>query len=117
MESKECIEHAPSHRLTDISDLPSLFRSDVLSFYKEEIAGDVGNHISLLARRQGVSKMMAFQQLADKAVKSAAQVSKILEADKEAHDAWQHFKAGYLGNHASLEGRYRLAELMNGLEV
>ena len=113
MESKECIEHAPSHRLTDISDLPSLFRSDVLSFYKEEIAGDAGNHISLLARRQGVSKMAAFQQLADKAVKSASQVSKILEADKEAHDAWQKFKAGYIGLHTSMEGRYRLGELMS----
>ena len=87
--------------------------SDVLSFYKEQIAGDTANYISVLSQRQGVSKMTAFQQLVDKTVRLAAQVGKILEVHQEAHDAWQKFKAGYIGLHTSMEGRYRLGELMS----
>ncbi|KJA17818.1 hypothetical protein HYPSUDRAFT_205915 [Hypholoma sublateritium FD-334 SS-4] len=89
------------------------YGNDVLSFYKEEIAGDTVNYISVLARRQGVPNMTAFQELADEVGRSAAQVGKILEGDQEAHDAWQKFKAGYVGFHTSFQDRYRLNELMN----
>lgn len=109
MESKRYFQHARHH----LSDPVWISRSDVLSFYKEEVAGDSVNYISVLARRQGVPNMTAFQKLADEVARSAAQVGKILEGDQEAHDAWQKFKAGYVGFHTSLEDRYRLDELMN----
>ena len=79
---------------TYMPDAPTIFRSDVLSFYKEEIAGETVkfNHISILTQRQGVSKMTAFQQLA---VGAAEQADKVLETHRKAHNAWQKFKAGF----------------------
>lgn len=83
-----------------------------MSFYKEEIAGDTVNYISVLARSQGVSNMEAFQQLADEVAKSDATVCQILESDPEALDAWVKFKDGYVRFHTSFD-RYRLDELIN----
>lgn len=87
------------------------FFSDVLSFYKEEIAGETVNYISNSAKGRGIPKMTAFQELVDDVVRADTRVCKILEADKEAHDAWQSFKAGYVWFHTSFD-RYRLTELM-----
>ena len=94
------------------SDSVLIFHSDVLSFYKEEMAGETVNYISVLARSKDVSNMQAFQQLADEVARVDASVCEILEIDPEALDAWVKFKDGYVRFHTSFD-RYRLDELMN----
>lgn len=70
------------------------------------------NYISVLARCQGVSKLTAFQQLAEEVARADAQVCKILKTEPEALNTWNTFKIGYMSFHASYE-RYRLDEVMN----
>ncbi|KAF8957808.1 isoprenoid synthase domain-containing protein [Flammula alnicola] len=100
-----------------IQALPELvayigYGNDVLSFYKEELAGETVNYISVLARCHGLSKMEAFERLATDVVGAQTQISVILETDKEAFEAWQKFKAGYVGFHTSFD-RYLLDDLMD----
>ncbi|KAF9471865.1 terpenoid synthase [Pholiota conissans] len=88
--------------------------NDVLSFYKEELAGETVNYISVLSRCHGISKMAAFEKVANDVANADAQVCKILseEVDQEAYQTWQTFKVGYVSFHTSFE-RYHLDELMN----
>ncbi|KAF9479343.1 terpenoid synthase [Pholiota conissans] len=88
------------------------YGNDVLSFYKEDAAGETVNCISLLAGCQGQPKMDVFKQLANDVAEAHVQVCKILESDTEAFQAWQKFKDGYVGFHTSFD-RYLLDDLMN----
>ncbi|KAF8186249.1 isoprenoid synthase domain-containing protein [Pholiota molesta] len=86
--------------------------NDVLSFYKEEVAHETANYISVFARCHGITPMEAFEQLANDVARAHEQVCKILEADQDAYQAWQKFKDGYVGFHISSQ-RYLINELMN----
>ncbi|KAF8188986.1 isoprenoid synthase domain-containing protein [Pholiota molesta] len=88
------------------------FVNDVMSFYKEELAHDALNHITVVARSSGISKMGVLEQVANDAVHAHEQVCKILEADKEAYEVWQKFKDGFAAFHISSK-RYLLDDLMN----
>ncbi|KAL0948107.1 hypothetical protein HGRIS_010725 [Hohenbuehelia grisea] len=44
------------------------YSNDVLSFYKEELAGESANHISVLARVQGTRKLAVVRRIADETV-------------------------------------------------
>jgi hypothetical protein len=83
-----------------------------MSFYKEELAHDALNHITVVSRIGGISKMEVFEQVANDAVQAHERVCKILEADQEAYEVWQKFKDGYVGFHTSSK-RYLLDDLMN----
>ncbi|KAH7885526.1 isoprenoid synthase domain-containing protein [Phlebopus sp. FC_14] len=84
--------------------------NDILSFYKEEEAGETTNQISLIASRNKTSKFEAFETLAQVTAEQFVQISKILEASPAACHAFRQFAAGYVAFHTSLE-RYKLADL------
>ena len=85
-------------------------RSDVLSFYKEELAGETVNRISLLAACSGTTKMTAVRRVADEATEAYGRIYSILSAHKPAQQAFLKFSVGYVGFHTGLK-RYRLDEL------
>jgi hypothetical protein len=88
--------------------------NDVLSFYKEELAGEVGTTIDLEAAKRGVEKIRILEDFAREASFSASRVADILEGNKEAKAAWvawRHFLVGYTSFHTSSESRYRLNDL------
>ncbi|KAH7885529.1 isoprenoid synthase domain-containing protein [Phlebopus sp. FC_14] len=84
--------------------------NDILSFYKEEKAGETTNQISLIASRNKTSKFEAFEALAQVTAEQFVQISKILEASPAACNAFKRFVAGYVVFHCSVE-RYKLADL------
>ncbi|KII83917.1 hypothetical protein PLICRDRAFT_179951 [Plicaturopsis crispa FD-325 SS-3] len=84
--------------------------NDILSFYKEELAGEVVNRVSFIADSRDISKNEALRLLEDEAVAAHDRVVQILAPHKGASEAFQHFKHGYVGFHA-LAKRYKLDEL------
>ena len=89
-----------------------LLNSDLLSFYKEDLAGECVNRISLLASAQDVSKLKIVEDLSRESAEADATVMNFLEeGDADPLEAYRKFRAGYIGFHASLP-RYRLAELI-----
>ncbi|KIJ60371.1 hypothetical protein HYDPIDRAFT_170274 [Hydnomerulius pinastri MD-312] len=84
--------------------------NDVLSFYKEERAGESGNQVSLIAARKQTSKLEAFNGLAEITVELHGRILKIMEASPAACEAFRQYTAGYVYFHTSLQ-RYRLLDL------
>ena len=86
--------------------------SDVLSFYKEELAGENGNYISLEASQRGQEKIPVFRDLAHDVSLCVSRVADILEGtSSEANAAFQCFIGGYVSFHTSFDSRYRLNDL------
>ena len=90
-----------------------LFRptSDILSFYKEELAGENGNYISIEASQRGQEKIPVLRDLAHDVSLCVSRVANILEGSSEAKTAFQCFIGGYVSLHASSESRYHLNDL------
>ena len=86
--------------------------SDVLSFYKEELAGEKDNYIHSRARVMGQSPYVVLKDLADEVVAIAEQGRSILKGEKE-REVWNVFVKGYAAFHY-LSPRYQLSELLNG---
>ncbi|EJD37094.1 terpenoid synthase [Auricularia subglabra TFB-10046 SS5] len=82
--------------------------NDVLSFYKEEKAGDAANQISLLAETRQISKLDALDMVTDDALEAHERSCNTLTAD--AQKAWIAFMRGYVAFHWASE-RYRLKEM------
>ncbi|SJL03841.1 uncharacterized protein ARMOST_07198 [Armillaria ostoyae] len=98
-----------------ISALPDLMvfigsANDVLSFYKEESAGEEMNQVSLLASCSKCPKIEAVKQLVDITVGAHRNILDILCPDKAALDAYLSFSDGYLRAHVGIS-RYRLEDL------
>ncbi|KAK0446774.1 hypothetical protein EV421DRAFT_1791273 [Armillaria borealis] len=87
-----------------------LSANDVLSFYKEEVAGEELNRVSLLALCDSSTKIDVLRQLVDSTVEAHNNISDILKPNEEALDAYLSFSDGYIWAHAGLS-RYRLKEL------
>ncbi|KAK0238934.1 hypothetical protein EDD85DRAFT_828495 [Armillaria nabsnona] len=87
-----------------------LSANDVLSFYKEEVAGEELNRVSLLALCDNSTKIDVLRQLVDSTVEAHNNISDILKPNEEALDAYLSFSDGYIWAHAGLS-RYRLKEL------
>ncbi|KAJ8515776.1 hypothetical protein ONZ45_g6826 [Pleurotus djamor] len=85
--------------------------NDVLSFYKEEIAGEASNYISILANNQKISKVKALDGLARSIAVSYSVAVDILSGCPQALEAWEAFATGYVNYHVSY-ARYRLGDLM-----
>ncbi|KIK91721.1 hypothetical protein PAXRUDRAFT_830584 [Paxillus rubicundulus Ve08.2h10] len=107
--------------------------NDVLSFYKEELAGESTNHVATIAARKGVSRVEAFEELADTSAELYERIVSTLGGEprsysgagvqqgceghnvgtrnfSRAREAFEQFVAGYVGFHTSL-ARYRLTEV------
>ncbi|EIW77346.1 terpenoid synthase [Coniophora puteana RWD-64-598 SS2] len=85
--------------------------NDVMSFYKEELAGETTNYISRRAAIKGTSKISALRDIADETIRANRQILKVLEGDERASDAYTSFKEGYMRFHVA-SVRYRFHEIM-----
>lgn len=84
--------------------------SDLLSFFKEELAGENVNHVSLIARCKGISKVAALESITKEAASSCMRIKATLESDSLVKAAFEHFSQGYITFHTK-SPRYRLQEL------
>ncbi|KAF8921878.1 isoprenoid synthase domain-containing protein [Mucidula mucida] len=84
--------------------------NDVLSFYKEELAGDENTLISFTARSLGVNKNVVLRDLANEVIETDKNVRLVLASDGAALRAYNAFVEQYVAFHRSLP-RYRLNEL------
>ncbi|KAF9261171.1 terpenoid synthase [Marasmius fiardii PR-910] len=86
--------------------------NDVLSFYKEEVAGEEENFASMLAKESSISKYEAIQRIADDVAEADKNILRGLADNQLALDSWQSFKRGYVRFHTSCP-RYKLDELFD----
>ncbi|KAG6809129.1 hypothetical protein H0H92_001459 [Tricholoma furcatifolium] len=85
--------------------------NDVLSFYKEEMAGETRNYVNMKAKLEGKSKYATLTEASREAVDAHSRASSLLEAKSTAaYELWNAFALGYTFMHLSAP-RYRLAEL------
>ncbi|GJE96504.1 hypothetical protein PsYK624_127010 [Phanerochaete sordida] len=87
-----------------------MYTNDVISFYKEELAGETENFVHDVAHVTGQDPRVVVQELADKAVACIHNVRDILEGEKE-REAWESFLAGYLCLHLTAP-RYHMGRLL-----
>ncbi|TFY57851.1 hypothetical protein EVJ58_g6774 [Rhodofomes roseus] len=85
--------------------------NDVLSFYKEELAGETGNYVSDRARACGKSREATLLEIVDETVMLVTRIRRIL-GDGPVRDAWESFAEGWLAFHVC-SPRYKLRELIN----
>ncbi|KAJ8515779.1 hypothetical protein ONZ45_g6825 [Pleurotus djamor] len=86
--------------------------NDVLSFYKEEIAGEDHNYVSIIAKCRKTSKLKILEELAHSVTSSHSTVANILSEFPQALQAWKSFAEGYVSYHTSF-ARYRLEEVLD----
>ncbi|KZV79138.1 terpenoid synthase [Exidia glandulosa HHB12029] len=84
--------------------------NDILSFYKEELAGETVNQVSLLAVAQGRSKADVLAALVAGCVAAHERAQRLLKPHPEALKAYLAFARGYIEFHVVTK-RYRLHEL------
>lgn len=66
------------------------YTNDILSFHKEELAGETDNYVHLRAKVTGDKPLQVVKDLVDDALSTAAEIEKILHG--EYLKAWQTFK-------------------------
>ena len=84
--------------------------SDILSFYKEEVAGETGGVVHMLAECRASTKFKALEQLVDECVEAHERALRIFKHDKDAYNAYMSFAQGYVDFHF-VPGRYKLSDL------
>ncbi|KAG7100075.1 hypothetical protein E1B28_001858 [Marasmius oreades] len=87
--------------------------NDVLSLYKEEVAGEEDNFPTMLVKESGVTKYEAIQHIVNDVAEADQHILKGLADNQPALDSWQSFKRGYVPFHFSCP-RYKLDELFEG---
>ncbi|KAF9444803.1 terpenoid synthase [Macrolepiota fuliginosa MF-IS2] len=84
--------------------------NDLLSFFKEELAGETLNFVSMSASANGITKVEALRRLANKAARCYERGSGLLRSSPDAWNAYRAFCVGYVGFHV-LSVRYKLDQL------
>ncbi|KAF9541909.1 terpenoid synthase [Agrocybe pediades] len=86
--------------------------NDILSFYKEHLAGERNNYVYNRAYVSGKPVYEALQDVVDDTLKAHDRITKALEfsGNEKALACWRCYVNGYLGFHFTLK-RYRLDEL------
>ncbi|KAI0822027.1 terpenoid synthase [Trametes gibbosa] len=82
----------------------------LLSFYKEELAGETNNYIHLQAAAEQTSADGVLHRLVDEVADTALRVNKVTADDPELAAMWNKYMQCYLEFHLKTP-RYRLAEL------
>lgn len=85
------------------------FVNDIMSFYKECIAGETNNYISVRAKITQKSLVEALQDTVSDTLAAYERISKVLR-NTNAYVPWKNFVRGYLAFHFGLK-RYRLNDL------
>ncbi|KAF9045686.1 terpenoid synthase [Hymenopellis radicata] len=84
------------------------FNNDLLSFYKEEFAGE-DNMVTYLAQVQNLPKFQVLEELADKTARAYERGVSAMKTE-EARKAFIAFARGYVDFHTGLK-RYKLVDL------
>ncbi|KAA1475617.1 terpenoid synthase [Dentipellis sp. KUC8613] len=91
------------------------YGNDILSFYKEEMAGETVNLVHTLARCRGVPHAAVLRSLIDDAVTAHERTLRTLSPHRGAYETYRRFSEGYVAFHVATR-RYRLDELELGLQ-
>ncbi|KAK6720728.1 Longiborneol synthase clm1 [Fusarium graminearum] len=86
------------------------YLNDVLSFYKESLAGETHNYINHTAAYEGVDSDAALHKTAQDTIDCARRIESVLAGKGEYEKAWRLHASGYLQMHVQ-RGRYRLIEV------
>ncbi|KAK8044072.1 terpenoid synthase [Apiospora rasikravindrae] len=89
--------------------------NDVLSFYKEEVAGESTNYIHNRARCERKDPLTTVREVKQEVVDCVRRVNRILEGREPYWQAWKIHMTGHVAMH-TVNPRYRLAELGLGEE-
>lgn len=83
--------------------------NDILSFYKEELAGETVTYVHLLREvRHKETELEVIYDLIDEAVGLSEEISTLLAG--EAKETWERYKTGYISFHL-FDSRYKLSDL------
>ncbi|KAM5534650.1 hypothetical protein V8D89_011662 [Ganoderma adspersum] len=88
----------------------TLGTNDILSFYKEELAGETNNYVHLRAAAEQIPPLEVLHQLTEEVLDSAKRIEKIIGQDDELAALWHRYLQSYL-EFSVRTPRYRLAEL------
>lgn len=85
--------------------------SDILSFYKEEVAGEKHNFVHDRARVTGKDVQTVLLDILEEVIGAVQRARAILQGERE-KEIWERFLAGYVAFHF-LSPRYKLAQLIS----
>ncbi|KZT01137.1 terpenoid synthase [Laetiporus sulphureus 93-53] len=110
------VDHFPDPK-TYLRAMPDAVRylnitNDILSFYKEELAGETGTYVHDRAFTTRSTLLQTISQAVNEAIATAERIRKLL-GKGAARDAWDSFERGYTTFHL-LSPRYRLQEILGG---
>jgi len=108
---KEVSEDAKPHYQA-ISDIDSFIclTNDVMSFYKENGAGETCTYVQNRAVTTNKSAPEVFRDLVNDVIDTAARIDRVLSFDRTLYESWRAFLVGYVEFHLRSK-RYRLHEL------
>ncbi|KAJ7110795.1 isoprenoid synthase domain-containing protein [Mycena crocata] len=92
------------------------YNNDVLSFYKEELAGETHNFVHGRALASGKSPLSELSSVAQECLAATRRVRSILRGTGRYEEAWRAFERGYVTLHTAGK-RYRLAEIGFGEDI
>ena len=98
-------------RLDRTLQLVPIVFSDILSFYKEELAGETTNQISIMAAHNKTSKLDALNALVETTANIFENAVEILNGSPAACATFKKFAMGLVRFHIFAKKRYRLADL------
>jgi hypothetical protein len=95
-----------------VPDLLSVINrmNDILSFYKEELAGENDNFVHMRAKVAGKDVISTLDDTCEETMLGIRNISATLASDAAAHKAFHVWLAGYIYHHLCTS-RYRLKEL------
>ncbi|KAI0670956.1 terpenoid synthase [Trametes maxima] len=88
----------------------SLGANDILSFYKEELAGEMHNYVHIRSAADQTSPEAVLRKLVEEVSDTARRVDMIVADDPELANIWTPYKKAYIEFHLRTP-RYRLTEL------
>ncbi|KAF7350598.1 Terpenoid synthase [Mycena sanguinolenta] len=95
--------------LPDIDDFTCLV-NDILSFYKEELAGETTNYVHVRSKTSLKTPKQVLVEMVHEVGNIHTRVAATLAGHPEALAAWTTFETGYIAWHLSIE-RYKLSQL------
>jgi len=84
--------------------------NDLLSFHKEELAGETANYIHNRAHVENVTAMQVFADMGHEMLKKRASILTVLAKSPRALEIWQIWERGYIAWHLA-QDRYKLKDL------
>ncbi len=89
--------------------------SDILSFYKEEVAGERGNYIHNRATVTQKDVNNVLMDVIGEVIEAVDRTQSVLRG-KEEKETWDNFVTGYAAFHYATP-RYRLTEILSDVNV